>query len=238
MLGKMIDRLALTALGAAGLYCFYLYSGFGVPLSGVLAFVSVALIKYLIERRPRRARATAAQAEAALKAIAMLPEAEALAALRRLTGRAAFCPLIRHPDASVSAGELFALWRAHMGEGELAIVATCAIEPEAKALAGELQNPRVVIADRKALVKVIRASGWHVPEAPRPEPLHRRMGKWLARLPRAARVQTALYGVSMLGMYLLTGRALCLAAGLGLIGAVGISFINNTICAQNIRDAL
>ena len=45
MIGKTIDRAALTALGAAGLYLFFLNAGLEIPGSAALALVCMALLR-------------------------------------------------------------------------------------------------------------------------------------------------------------------------------------------------
>ena len=224
--GKAIDRWALTALCAVGVYLFYLNAGLAIPVSAVLGFATVALLRYLWERRPGRGRVTSGQARAALTRIAMMDEAEAVEALAALTGASDFIPVLRRPDATLSADGLFDLWRAHRGEATMTVVATCRAAPEAVALAGTLTAPTCVLIDRSALMKAIRATGRYVPPAAPPEPFGRRLRRAAAKLKRPASLRVALYGLSLLGMYLLTGRAPYLFCGLLLVGAAGMNIIH------------
>ena len=225
MIGRGIDRVALAALGAAGLYLFFLNAGFGIPLSASLCFSGMALIGYLYRFRPWRGRVSAARARAALHAIALLPEEEAIQALKRLTGRDDFVPIIKHPDGALSAQDVFSLWRAHMGEEMLVLVATCPAEPGAAALAETLEGPKCIVINSSDLMKAIRATGLYVPEKKPRVPLRRRFRHALSHFGRANRSGAILYGASLLGLYLLTGRGLYLACALLLIAVAGISLI-------------
>lgn len=225
MIGRWIDRIALTALGAAGFYLFYLNAGFGVPLSVATAFASTTLAVYLYRFRPWRNRVTSAQARGALTAIAMLPEDGCLRALQGLTGRTDILPVVKHPEAALSAGEVFALWRAHMGDAQLVLAATCPAEPEALALAETLAGPKCEIIDSAALLRAIRQKGWSVPENPPRVSLRRRLQRAWARLERPLPTKALPYGLSLWGMYLLTGKTLCLLCALLLIGAAGLGLI-------------
>ena len=44
MIGKWIDRAALTALGAAGFYLFFLNAGSAIPLASPTIIAVVALV--------------------------------------------------------------------------------------------------------------------------------------------------------------------------------------------------
>lgn len=225
MLGRWIDKITLTLLGAAGMYLLFLNAGFGIPMSAGLAFAGMALARMLYHSRPWRSRVTPEQTHSALTAIATLPEDEARTALKRLTGRANIVPLLRYPDAHLSAGEVFAQWRDHMGSETLTLVATCPAEPEAVALVETLKDPTCEIIDSAALTKTIRATGLYIPkDAPRVS-LRQRIRRARSRLHRPASFRSMLYGVSLLGMYLLTGRTLCLLCGLILVGVNGAGWI-------------
>ena len=217
MTGRWIDKMALTTLSAAGLYLLFLNAGFGIPLSAALSFMGILLLRYLHRFRPWRSRVTASQARAALTAIAMLPEAEALQALQRLTGKTGLTPLLKYPDTTLSIGEVFTLWRAHRSDKSLTLVSTCPAEPEAVALSETLNGPECVIIDSRALIKAIRATGLYVPQNP-PRRHIRRV------LPHVS-PKAGLYGASLLLMYLLTGQTLCLACAIMLMGITGVSLI-------------
>ncbi len=217
MAGRWIDRITLTALGAAGLYLFFLNAGLSIPLSGALSLICMALLGYLYRFRPWRNHVTPSQAKVALTAIAMLPEAEAVEAFQRLTGKGDIIPIIKYPDSSLSAGEIFSQWRNHLGSEALTLVATCHAEPEAVALAKTLDRPKCFVIDSAALIKAIRATGLYVPQ----NPPRRRLKLTLPHVPPKA----GLYGASLLLMYMLTGQMLCLMCAIALIGITGVSLI-------------
>ena len=52
MIGRTIDRAALTLLLTAGLYLFFLNAGLGIPASCALTLLCAALARYLYRRRP------------------------------------------------------------------------------------------------------------------------------------------------------------------------------------------
>ena len=222
MTGKMIDRAALTALGVAGLYGFFLNAGLGVAASGALAFACAVLARYVWARRPRSRRVTAAQAEAALWSIATMKEAEAREALAALTGAPGAIFLLRHPDATLTLGELFGIWRER--GGDVSVVATCAAEPGAVQFASRMG---MALTDRGGLVRRIRKTGLYVPEKTMPEPVLNRLRQLWARLrARPLRPGMIAYAAGLLGMYLATGRALCLLCALGLLGFAGAKLID------------
>ena len=224
MLGKLIDRLALTALVAALLYLLLLRLGLPIPLCCLLAFVLIALAESALLKRPRHDRATPAQARSALWRIATLPESEARAALQALTGREDLLPVLKHPDAHLDAGAVFDLWRAHQGDS-LCAVATCPADAEAFRAARALG---MTLIDASALIKTIRRTGRFVP----PDALRRVRGDVLrccaALLDGPARPRAALYGVSLLAMYRLTGLPLYLVFGLFTLGVVGAKWVRAT----------
>lgn len=214
-----IDRAALTALGAAGFYLVFLRAGTGIPAGALLAFVATALARRLLSRLPRRYVATRAQAEAALWAIARMPDGEAGAALRALTGREDLLCALRPADARLSPGEVFALWRARRDSEGLAIAATCPAEAGAASLAGELG---VALIDGPALVKRIRQTGLYVPpDAPKPRPFARLSRAARALLHRPPTLRAALYGASLLAMYWITGLPLYLAFSMAVLFVTG-----------------
>ena len=92
MIGKMIDGAALTALGAAGFYLFFLNAGLGIVGSCALAFISVILSRRVIQGMPVRRRVTQTQARVALMAIALMGEEDASKALIALTGNRTSSP--------------------------------------------------------------------------------------------------------------------------------------------------
>ncbi len=222
MIGRMIDRAALTLLLTAGLYLFLLNAGFGIPMSCALTFVLAALARHLYRRRPWARRVSVARAEAGLMAVALMKEDEARAALRRLTGLDDAVFLIRHPEDALSLNALYALWR-DSGDGAT-IVATCGVVDAAARFA---KARGMTIVDRGGLVRRIRKTGLCAASEPAAVPVPRRLRRlWDGIRPRPRMIA---YGLSLMGMYLVTGQALCLICALGVLavaGAKGIERVN------------
>ena len=222
MIGRLIDKAALTLLLTAGLYLFFLNAGLGIPISFALTLVCMALGRYLYKKRPGARRISPAQAEAALMAVAMMGEEEARDALRTLTGLHDAVFLIRHPESTLSLDALYALWRG-AGDGAT-VVLTCGVDAAAARFA---KARRLEIIDRGALIKRIRKTGLCVPEEPLATPVARRLRRlWDGIRPRPRMLA---YALSLIAMYLATGRALCLICALGVMavaGAKGIEGMN------------
>ena len=230
-MGRIIDRIALTALGAAALYLYFLNSGLGIAASIALALFCAGLGRWLILHRPRRYRWTQAQAEAAIRRVACLPVDEADAALTelaracRLKSEDRIIPLARYPGGSVGVDEVFSLWQAHRGVSSIALAASCPFTPEARACAASLTEPAVALVDKKAIMRVIRKTGLYVQEVPR-EPLGRRLRGMLHRV-RTRRVHPrALLGaLSLLAAYRLLRNPAYLAAALFTVVLAGASWL-------------
>ena len=214
MIGRTIDRAALTLLLTAGLYLFFLNAGLGIPISCALTLLCAALARYLYRRRPGARRISVARAEAGLMAVALMGEDEARSALRMLTGLDDAVFLIRHPEDALSLNELYALWR-DSGDGAT-IVATCGV---ADAAARFAKARGMTIIDRGALVKRIRKTGRCVGAQPPAPSLPQRLTRlWDGIRPRPRMIA---YGLSLMGMYMVTGHALCLICALGVLAVAG-----------------
>ena len=214
-MGRWIDRFTLTVLAAVGFYMLFSGAGASGPLSCILAFGCTALARQLIEMRPRRYRATRAQAEAALLAIALMPEAQARAALHELTGQPdALCPL-RHPSCRWTLGDMYALWRSEGDGGGRALIVTCPAEPEAARAA---KAWGYTLTDGRALQAILRKTGRFVPPEAPPTAVRLRVEKRLrGLLEQPPRLRTAFYGLSLLIMYLITGAGLYLPAAMAVL---------------------
>lgn len=217
MLGRRIDRAALTILGTAGLYRFFLRINFGIVASCALTFVCAALARHVVLNRPRRV--SAARAEASLLAIATMERGAAERALAALSGETDAVYLIRHPQGTLSLNDLFGLWQ-ERGDGA-SIVVTCDLEDGAAAFA---KARGMSVTDRRQLVKRIRKTGLYLIEESPAAPL-------LPRLERAwqgvrVRPRMAMYGLGLTSMYLATGQTLCLVCGLGILGVMGVKLID------------
>ena len=231
MLGRLIDGLALSLLGAAALYGFFLNAGFGIVKSAILAFLLTCLIRFLIEQRPRRYAFTEAQARAALESVLSMEDGEAEAALKAIVEAqlrppvGEIVPILRHSEGQLSPDEVYRQWRGHRQCDKIVLTVTCPAAPSARALAGTLERPEVVLADRSALLRAIRETGLYVPDTVRAPiwPRLRRRLSWLMNRP--VRPKTALYSALLLGLYLSTGRLLCLWMAMLLLFHMGASWI-------------
>lgn len=219
MIGRMIDRAAATLLGTAGLYVLFLNAGLGIGLSLCMTAACMALARQLWMRRPRRRRVTRAQAEAALLSIALAGDE---AALRTLSGRADAAVLIRHPGAALGLGELFEIWR-ERGDGA-AIVLPCDVDEAAAAFA---DSRGMALIGKKALVKRIRQTGLYVADDGPGETLSAKLAGGWSNL--RVRPRMIAYSLSLLAAYLATGRAVCLACALGVLGIAGAKLIEGHV---------
>ena len=217
MIGKWIDRAALTALGAAGFYLFFLNAGLGIYASCALAFVCMVLLRQVIRGIPVKRRVSKARAEAALMSIAMMGEDEAREALVRLTGQEDIIPVLKHPEGAYTVDMMYELWRKH---GDVArVVVTCTAEGKAREFAKERG---IELIDREKLIKRIQRTGLYVhPDAPGPSLRSRLRPMW--ERPIRPRVLMAIFGLMI--AYLTTGRLPCLICALGLTGFTGAKLI-------------
>lgn len=217
MIGKTIDRAALTALGAAGLYLFFLNAGLGIPGSAALALVCMALLRQVIRGLPAKHGVTKARAEAALTAIALMGEEEAGQTLRTLTGHEAVIPVLRHPEGVYTVDMLYDLWR-QCGDG-VRVAVTCSAEGKARVFADQRG---IDLIDRDALVRLIQRTGLFVPPDVPGRPLRSRLRPVWER-PIRPRMPMAIFG--LMTAYLTTGNVMCLICALGLTGFMGAKLI-------------
>ena len=218
MIGRRIDRAALTALCTAALYGFFLNAGTGIIASAMLTFVCMALLRHLWRNRPGRQRATRAQAEAALLHIATMGEDEARSALLTLAERPDAVVLLMHPEDALPLKALFDLWRTQ-GDG-IDVVVPCDAEPAAARFA---KSRGIHLIDRGTLIRKIRKTGLYVTgETPRAGRTMRLRGLW-SRVPVGPK--PLLYSLALVAAYLSTGRLITLLCGLGLMGLTGAKLI-------------
>ena len=232
-MGKRIDRAVLWALCAAGFYVFYLNAWGKIALAGVAAFVSCALLRRLLSRVRLPYRMPAAQARAALWRVAALSDAEAEERLKALARwrwpGEDFCltPVLKHPEATLSSGDVLNAWKANREAGRLVIAATCPAEPRALYCASRLNTPAVAVLDSRALTRLLRAPGApKVAEDEPPEPLRRRLRDALARA-RAIppKPRNAALAAALLLLYLLRGNPLTLIGALALLWQLAAALI-------------
>ncbi len=231
MMGKRIDRWVLAALGTAGGYLFFLNAWGSIPLACLAAFAACLLARRALGLLPDRQRGSLARAREALPWLAGMDEAAAAARLEpliraRWPGEAfRLAPVLKHPEASLSSGDVLNAWKANRDAARLVIAATCPCEPRARLFAGELRAPAVAVLDSRALMKLLRHSDVRPPEAPMP-PLGTRLRRGLARV-AAARVspKDGLIALALLALYLLRGHPASLFASLALLAHIGVALI-------------
>lgn len=230
-MGRRIDRSALWALIAAGYYLFYLNAWHSVMPACLAAFVSCALTRRLFDHLPRRV--SMAEARSALQRVAAMPDDEAAQRLSALVrGRwpgedFRLVPALKHPEATLSSGDILSVWKANRDAGRLVIAATCIAEPRAAFYARQLQKPAVAVLDSRALTRLMRAPGAPtlVDPVPPVSPLSRlREGLTRVRL-APARPRNALLAAAMLALYLARGNPLSLFGALALLGQLGEALI-------------
>lgn len=234
-MGRVIDRFVLSALAAAGLYLFFLNAWGSIPLACALAFVCAALGRFVATRIPRPRRATLAWARSELTRLAALPDREAEAALSALVrGRwpeedFRLFAALKHPEATLSAGDILGAWKANRDAERLVIAATCPCEPRAALYARELTGPAVAVLDSRAIIRLLR-TGMQADPQIRRQPVVPSLRRLFGRL-CAARVspRTALVGAALLAMYLMRGSLLALLAALALLARFAVALAQRRV---------
>jgi len=233
-MSSFIDRAALSLLGAAAYYLFFLNATGSIPLACGVAFTCTALSRMLLRRLPIIHRATAAQARAELMRIAGLGDEDAGKALEALILRRwpgepfRLAPVVKHPEATLSSGDVLNAWKANRDAERLVIAATCPCEPRAAVYARELGNPIVAIMDSRRLTRLLRAlPAEQLPRLPRRRPgaVVRRL--WASLESTRFSPRSALLALSMLGIYSLTGNGWYLIPALAVALHAGIALIRH-----------
>lgn len=231
-----IDRAALTLLGAVAYYLLFLNAWGSIPLACGAAFACTALSRRLLSGLPFAHRASAAQARAELLRIAELEDAIAEDALTGLIRRRwpdecfQLAPVLKHPEATMTSGDVLNAWKANRDARRLVIAATCPCEPRAALYARQLQRPAVAVVDSRGLTRLLRA----LPADQLPRPPRRRPGDGFRQLWAefgSARFQpkSALLALVMLGCYVLTGSGWYLFPALAVVAHAGAAMIRNGI---------
>lgn len=223
MLGKRLDRFAVRGLLAAGYYLFFLNAGSAIPLACAAAFACCLLTERATAGLRRGRRLSPAQARAELVRLAELQDEQAQRALEDLV-RARYrdedfrlTPVLKHPEAALSSGDVMNAWKANRDATRLVIAATCPCEPRAALFAQELQSPAVAVVDGRKLLRLIRTSPERIPE-PEVLPLGKRLRGALARAAaRRVRPRDALIAVLLLAVYLSGGGSAYLISALALV---------------------
>lgn len=233
-MASFIDRAALSLLGAAAYYLFFLNATGSIPLACAVAFACTALSHMLLRGLPVVHHATAAQARAALMRIAGLDDEAAGSALEALILRRwpgepfRLAPVLKHPEATLSSGDVLNAWKANRDAERLVIAATCPCEPRAAFYARELRNPVVAIVDSHRLKRLLRTlPADQLPRPPRYSPKATIRRLWAGLESTRFSTRSALLALWMLGIYSLTGNVWYLFPGLAVAAHAGVALIRH-----------
>ena len=226
-MGRRVDHIVIGALATAGLYLFFLNAWGSVPLAVALAFVGAAAGGRALRRRPGRASLGRVRAE--LLRLAGLEDDRAQAELTALVRWRwpgedfALAPVLKHPEATLTAGDLLNAWKANREAARLVVAATCPAEPRALAFARQLSGPAVAVVDSRALARILRRT---LP----PDGVPHRKWRSLSRLattflPAGRRVspKNAMLAAALLFLYLRGASPLYLFASLALLAHLGVA---------------
>jgi hypothetical protein len=139
-----------------------------------------------------------------------LPEAQARAEAVEYAGFSGIL-LQRHPNgAPLDINEVLSLWRQADGE-TLEIASTGSVSDQAFSVSQTLSAPKVKLFDGRALAARYEKSGLPLKAAPASKK------RFTLRIPRKRAKHCAVYGLAMLGMYVVTGLWTYLAGSLILL---------------------
>ena len=234
-MGKYIDGIVFGGMATAGLYLFFLNAWGSIPLAAGLALVCAALGRELVRARPFKRKASAAQVRGALLRLAGLGDAEAQAEMAELVKARwpeedfALAPVLKHPETTLSPGDILNAWKANRAAGRLVVCATCPAEPRALAYARELADPAVAVVDSRSLARLLRRT--LAPQSPAPVLSPKARLRRLAARVCARRVtpRNALLAGSLLFMYLRGGSPLCLCGALAILAHLGAAILRRRV---------
>ncbi|NLF27765.1 MAG: hypothetical protein GX592_07685 [Clostridiales bacterium] len=231
-MGRKIDRIALSAVLAAGLYLFYAAAFRSIPAAIALAFVSMLLLHNALSGLFGRGRAREKlrdRARSALSGWALLDEGGVEKRVRALldkaypgeADRAEIAAVVRHPEgAPLTVDALLEAWKGRNCE-KLIVAATVPADARAQAYARSLKNPGVRLIDGQQLQELLMKFPPEPSETAQPAPRRRRWGIQISR-ERAPR--KLLFGLMLLAMYVLMGNILYLGASLLSLLFAGLGF--------------
>ncbi len=235
-MGKRVDRAALWGLAALGYYLFFLHAWGGILPACASAFAACALTRFLLRRARLPRRAPASRARAGLLEIAAMADDEAQRRLEALVrarwpGEAfRLAPVLKHPEASLSSGDVLSAWKANRDTGRLVIAATCPAEPRAALYASRLEGPRVTVLDSRALIRLLRASAADDVPDPPAAPLRRRLRAFLAAAcARRFSLKNAAVAAALLALYWVRGNPLGLLGATVLLWQLGAALLGGRI---------
>ena len=231
-MGKKIDLFVLQVAVAAAFYLYFRGAFRSRILALLLALLGCFVLLHLGRKllalakncRWMRRRAVKRGANGAVMRLACLPEEEALSTVRTLLekcyGALPTLALVQqHPSLRLSEERVFELWRAHRGEAQLAICATCRCDDPCRALAASLRAPRIALVDASALEQLIceHPEGLVAPreKAVRAKLHLRRAAQLLLNRKNAPR--NLLLAASMLLLYLFSGSIVYLICSIALV---------------------
>lgn len=230
-----IDRIVFSSLAAAGLYLFFLNAWGSIPLAMALAFACAALGRRLIAARPRRKHASLNRVRGELLRLAGLPDAHAQAELTALVKSRwpgehfVLAPVLKHPEATLTSGDLLNAWKANREAARLVVAATCLAEPRARVYARQLRSPTVAVVDSRVLSQLLRKT--LPPESPTPRTPVRQRLRHLAARAATVRVspKNALLAAAMLMLYLRGAGPLYLFGALALLAHLGVAIAQRRV---------
>lgn len=234
-MGKKIDRFVLTVIAMAGFYFFYQQAFHMRALSLMLSIISSLVLRKLVRSilnllnqsrifRRKRMRKCAC---GAMMRLACLPDSEAQMEMETLVrkiykGDYAVAVIQAHPSEKLNTQSLFELWKSHYQKQErLVICATCAADTDCRLLACSLKAPRVALLDSAALVQLMaeHPEGMCADEAPSPRARLRQRMRHASYLliNRKNAPRGFVFSISMLALYLLSGKIWYLISALFLL---------------------
>lgn len=225
-MGKWIDRAAISALTAFGLYLLFLTAYESMPTALLLTFACCIILFTTRTKRKSHFRMTRFQAQMLLEQWAYGPDCEAESQIRTLLagseGDIVYLP--RHPSASISQGDVFSAWKSHVGTDRLILSAPCYADGRARTFAATLRNPPVRIVDAAKLIPMIRKSELPIPRSSKGKQLLRRLRACIAELPgRRPWHKNLLTGLGLMLVYLITGNGAYLALSVASLFICGVS---------------
>ena len=234
-MSRIIDRAVFALLAAAGLYLFFLGAWDSIPLAAGLAFLCVGLLRGVLQARPPRRRPSMAAVRGELLRLSGLSDTEAqeqLSALVRTRWPEEdfdLAPVLKHPEATLSSGDLLNAWKANRASARLVVCPTCPAEPRALAYARELREPAVAVVDSRALARILRRT--LPPDAPPPLPSPRQRLRSLAARVAGSRVtpRNAMLAGALLMLYLRGVNPLCLFGALAMLAHMGIAIAQRRV---------
>lgn len=228
-MGNRIDRAALLVLGAAGYYLFLLNAWGNIPAACVGAFVCATLTDSIVHAIPLKQRVNRGRIRAELHRLSAMDEAEAGAVMEALVksrwpGEAfRLAPVLKHPEATLTCGDVLNAWKANRDAERLVVAGTCPCEPRAVAYARTLREPGVAVVDSRVLARLMRKRGDAPPPLPRvsfKDRIRRAAASFAAY---RATPRDALLCAALFGMYMLTGNPICLFCALALVGRICVA---------------